>query len=104
MATFDLDATRAFLNIIAPGEEQFTFQTFADADDASGSLVRMLHGTLDQHAAQLQRLNDQGAGVFVTVNETDLTGRKVNRTGFAGGSNFQIGWSHDEQNDEQVFP
>lgn len=24
--------------------------------------------------------------------------------GFAGGSNFQIGWSHDEQNDEQVFP
>ena len=29
---------------------------------------------------------------------------KVNRPGFAGGSNFQIGWSHDEQNDEQVFP
>jgi hypothetical protein len=23
--------------------------------------------------------------------------------GFAGGSDFQIGWSHDEQNDEQVF-
>ena len=29
---------------------------------------------------------------------------RVNRPGFAGGSNFQIGWSHDEQNDEQVFP
>jgi putative transposase len=28
----------------------------------------------------------------------------MNRPGFAGGSNFQIGWSHDEQNDEQVFP
>jgi len=28
----------------------------------------------------------------------------VNRPGFAGGSNFPIGWSHDEQNDEQVFP
>ena len=28
----------------------------------------------------------------------------LNRPGFAGGSNFQIGWSHDEQNDEQVFP
>lgn len=77
MTTFDLDATRAFLNIIAPGEDQFTFQTFADADDAGGSLVRMLHGTLDQHAGQLQRLNNQGAGVFVTVNKTDLTGRKV---------------------------
>lgn len=29
---------------------------------------------------------------------------EMNRPGFAGGSNFQIGWSHDEQNDEQVFP
>ena len=28
---------------------------------------------------------------------------QVNRAGFSGGSNFQIGWSHDEQNDEQVF-
>ncbi|MCO6389362.1 hypothetical protein [Aliihoeflea sp. 40Bstr573] len=28
----------------------------------------------------------------------------LNRPGFAGGSNFQIGWSHDEQDDEQVFP
>ena len=27
----------------------------------------------------------------------------LNRPGFAGGSNFQIGWSHDEQNDEQIF-
>ena len=27
----------------------------------------------------------------------------LNRPGFAGGSNFQIGWSHDEQNDEHVF-
>jgi hypothetical protein len=28
---------------------------------------------------------------------------EVNRPRIAGGSNFQIGWSHDEQNDEQVF-
>jgi hypothetical protein len=36
---------------------------------------------------------------------THFPGRsKLNRPGFAGGSNFQIGWSHDEQNDEQVFP
>jgi len=27
----------------------------------------------------------------------------MNRAGFAGGSNFQIGWSDDEQNDEQVL-
>jgi transposase-like protein len=28
----------------------------------------------------------------------------MNRPRIAGGSNFQIGWSHDEQNDEQVLP
>lgn len=28
----------------------------------------------------------------------------LNHPGFAGGSNFQIGWRHDEQNDKQVFP
>jgi hypothetical protein len=28
----------------------------------------------------------------------------VNRPGFVGGSNFQIGWSRYEQNDEQILP
>ncbi len=28
----------------------------------------------------------------------------MNRAGFAGGSDLQLGWSPDEQNDEQVFP
>ena len=27
----------------------------------------------------------------------------VNRPGIVGGSNFQIGWSHHEQDNEQVF-
>jgi len=29
--------------------------------------------------------------------------KEMNRPGIVGGSNFQIGWSHDKQNDEQVF-
>jgi hypothetical protein len=28
---------------------------------------------------------------------------ELNRPGFAGGSNFQIGWSPYEQDDEQIF-
>jgi len=28
----------------------------------------------------------------------------LNRPGFVGGSNFQIGWSCYEQNDEQILP
>jgi hypothetical protein len=30
--------------------------------------------------------------------------RALNRPEIAGGSNFQIGWSHHEQDDEQVLP
>ncbi|MBB4201100.1 transposase [Rhodoblastus sphagnicola] len=28
---------------------------------------------------------------------------KLNRAGFAGGSNSQIGWSHHEHYDQQIF-
>jgi len=28
----------------------------------------------------------------------------MNRSGFVGGSNFQIGWSPYEQDDEQILP
>ncbi|GAB0119882.1 hypothetical protein Acid7E03_39540 [Acidisoma sp. 7E03] len=28
----------------------------------------------------------------------------LNRTGFPGGSNFQVEWSYDEQDDEQIQP
>lgn len=51
-----------------------TFQTFGDADK-SGSLVKVMHGTLEDCRAELEELNRQGAGVFFTVNETDGKGR-----------------------------
>jgi hypothetical protein len=30
--------------------------------------------------------------------------KALNRPGFVGGSNFQIGWSRYEQDDEQILP
>ena len=55
-----------------------TFQTF---DDTKGrrdpQLVRVLHGTLEEHFAFLKELNDRGAGIFFTVNTTDLKGRET---------------------------
>jgi hypothetical protein len=33
----------------------------------------------------------------------ELAKSNLNRPGFAGGSNIQRGWSHDQQDDEQVF-
>jgi P4 family phage/plasmid primase-like protien len=59
---------------------QFTFQTFPDCSEGKKSgwnLVRILHGTLALHAKELTDLNRCGAGIFVTVNETNGKGRKA---------------------------
>ena len=54
-----------------------TFQTFDDSKAKRPDLARILHGTITQNAAALKELNDKGAGIFITVNETDLKGRKA---------------------------
>ena len=53
-----------------------TFLTFGDADK-SGSLIRIMQGTLEDCRPELEELNRRGAGVFVTINETDGQGRAV---------------------------
>lgn len=75
--TPDFDQAARFLYVLA-GDKQHTFQTFADAKGQGGGrgLVKCFHGRLADHAKALARLNDRGAGVFVTVNQTDLKGRK----------------------------
>lgn len=69
-------AAEQFLTLLAEGVDEFTFQTFDDNKlRKDSSLTRLLHGTLNQHFDELGRLNASGAGIFVTVNETDLKGR-----------------------------
>jgi putative DNA primase/helicase len=51
-----------------------TWQTFDDKGKDK-ALARVLHGPLAGLEETLVRLNDLGAGVFVTVNETNLKGR-----------------------------
>ena len=53
-----------------------TFQTFSDVKPkGKDPLARVLHGSLDDLAEELERLNQAVAGIFVSVNETDLKGR-----------------------------
>jgi hypothetical protein len=74
----------SFLDTLAPGTNQFTFQTFTDdkrvrdryrAEGRRDSLARVFHGTLAEHWNVLVQLSAAGAGVYVTVNETNLKGR-----------------------------
>jgi hypothetical protein len=73
-----LSDANVFLTRLDSTTTDFTFQTFDDnAERKDERLVRVLHGNLRQHADQLADLNSRGAGIYVTVNRTDLKGRKA---------------------------
>jgi hypothetical protein len=72
----DLKQAERFLALLSD-DEAFTFQTFDDSKQKRKLLARIMHGTLDDHRDTLLRLNAEGAGVFVTVNETNLKGREA---------------------------
>ena len=65
-----------YLSILDQDEDEFTFQTFDDTKKKTPSLTRILHGSLNELWDVLVSLNNRGAGVYVTVNKTDLKGRK----------------------------
>lgn len=74
----DLQLAERFLEWLAPGEQQFTFYTFDDDKTRKDvTLAKDLHGTLAEHAAELERLNRQGAAVCVVAHVTDGQGRKT---------------------------
>lgn len=53
-----------------------TFQVFPDNNEVPGH-AQIIHGTLEEHRAKLEQLNENGMGIFYTVNQTDLQGRKA---------------------------
>ena len=72
-----LIAPELFLKIFTKGEP-VTFQTLPEQEGChKEGLTRILHGTLQDHLPSLSKLNAEGAGVFYTVNATDLKGRRV---------------------------
>jgi len=72
----DLKQAQDFLTLLANGES-VTFQTFGDGEIKNSKLTCILHGTLEQHAAELTELNANGAGVFVMVNRGDFKDHKA---------------------------
>ena len=75
--TRDIDQAVRFVAALAGDEATpMTWQTFDDSSKRRPHLARIMHGTLADVSRELERLNDEGAGVFVTVNQTDLKGRR----------------------------
>jgi len=85
----DRQAAETFLNHLDPDAVAFTFQTFTDSDqkketygrnprtgNVNDPLAKVLDGTLDERYATLVDLSHAGAGIFVTVNKTRLSGRR----------------------------
>ncbi len=77
-----VDLARTFLAALMWPDEPVTFQTFPDREDLrqDSSLTRIRHAcpeTLTHILGVLEKQNDKGAGVFVTVNATDGDGRKT---------------------------
>lgn len=90
-----------FLTTLDPFETEWTFQTFTDSKPTPNPdpLARVIIGSLDDVAAQLERLNNRGAGVFVTVNQTDGRGRKKENI-----TAIRALWQEADRGDEPELP
>jgi hypothetical protein len=98
---YNLDEARRFLARLDPDATRFTFATFTDAKGkpSPDPLAAIQTGTLDEWAPWLERQNSFGAGVFVTVNETDGHGRrKENIVG------IRALWQEADRGDEPQLP
>ena len=86
MSKFNFQDASDFLRILDPIantrsvidglKDGFTFQTFNDRNKQDRTLCRVVHGKFRDLYRDLAQLNANGAGVYVTINETNGLGRK----------------------------
>jgi hypothetical protein len=73
-------AAKAFIKMLA-SDGIVTFQTFDDNKERKNmGLARVFHGRLNQYIEELTRLQQQGAGVFIMVNQGDGVIHAGNKT------------------------
>jgi hypothetical protein len=72
-----IPSSKEFYRLLSRDSGRFVFQTFADAPDLRSSrqgranCTRVLAGTGREHYATLKQLSQNGAGVFMAVNEME---------------------------------
>lgn len=96
----DLAQTGEFLALLDELAETWTFQTFDDDKQRKDKrLAQVIHASLEDAAEELIALSRRGAGVFVTVNETDGKGRKIGNI-----RRIRAVWHEDDQGVPRDFP
>lgn len=72
-----ISETREFLDALTlPDEKVLTWQTVDDKGEGNGALIHLFDDTFEDALPKLRSWNEQGAGVFVSLNRTDGGGRK----------------------------
>jgi hypothetical protein len=96
----DFDMAREFLTALDETAESFTFQTFDDNKARKDrALAAVFSGDFEDVKSSLAGLNRRGAGAFVTVNETDGKGRRLENI-----TRYRAVWHEDDEGHTQAFP
>lgn len=61
---------------IDDNKDRINWKKVESGNPKVGAEIHTMHGTLSAHLEKLKDLNQNGFGIFVTVNETDLKGRE----------------------------
>jgi hypothetical protein len=88
-----------FLKLLDPSAGGFTFQTFDDDRTRKNSALTRIVKSPPPARDELAKLNKQGAGVFVTINETDGSGRKSENI-----TRIRAVWQEDDDGFDGAFP
>lgn len=76
-STARIDSIKKFLRDLDHTTEKFTFSTWKDGEKGY-ALSEPLHGTIEEHFAELDHHNKQGCAIGVSVNATALQGARNN--------------------------
>src|SRR5262249_52999348 len=88
-----------FLKLLDPTAGCFTFQTFDDDRARKNPALTRIVKSPPPARDELKKLNKQSAGVFVTINETDGTGRKSENI-----ARIRAVWQEDDDGFDGAFP
>ena len=94
----DLEQAESFLRLIDPVAQTFTLQTFDDDRTRKTSKFAGVF-ELDTFTPELLSLHADGAGVYLTVNQTDGKGRKSQNI-----TRIRAVWQEDDDGFEGEFP